>query len=85
MNAEKNLLNTMETIVGGFVGGGLSNKTRKWHLWVMMIVEPKWRRDQYEPIYFTEDDFGDIDWAHNDPMVILVLVHNFLVKWILVD
>ena len=51
----------------------------------MMTAEPKRRRDKHEPIYFTEDDFGDIDRAHDDPMVILALVHNFLVKRILVN
>ena len=48
-------------------------------------MEAKWRKDQYKPIYFTEDNFGDINQAHDDPMVILVLIHNFLVKQILVD
>ena len=38
-----------------------------------------------EPIYLIEDDFGDIDRVHNDPMVISALIHNFLVKRILVD
>ena len=72
-------------IVGGFAGGGSSNKARKWHLWCIMTSEAKWRKDHYEPIYFIEDDFGDIDREHDDPMVILALIHNFLVKQILVD
>ena len=75
----------METIASGFVGEGLSNKARKWHLWAMMTTEAKRRKDQYKPIYFIGDDFSDIDWAHDDPMVISALVHNFLVKRILVD
>ena len=50
-----------------------------------MTMEAKWRKDQYERIYFTEDEFCDIDQVHDDPMVILVLVHNFLVKQILVN
>ena len=85
-NAEKNqILGTVETTAGGFTGGGLLNKAWKWHLWTVMTMEAKWRKDQYKPIYFTEDDFGDIDRVHDDPMVILALVHNFLVKRILVD
>ena len=50
-----------------------------------MSIEAKQRKDQYEPIYFIEDDFGYIDQVHDNPMVISALVHNFLVKWILVD
>ena len=44
-------------------------------------MEPKKRRDQYKPIYF----FGDIDQEHDDPMVISTLIHNFLVKRILIN
>ena len=45
-----------------------------------MNVEHKKWREQYEPIYFTVEDFGDIDREHNDLMVISELIHNFLVK-----
>ena len=50
-----------------------------------MAVEAKRRKERYKPIYFTDDDFGNIDRAHDNPMVISKLVHNFLVKQILVD
>ena len=50
-----------------------------------MATEAKRRKDHHEPIYFTEDDYGDIDREHDDPMVISALIHNFLVKRILVD
>ena len=50
-----------------------------------MTMEAKWEKDHYEPIYFTKDNFGDIDREHDDPMVISTLIHNFLVKWILVN
>ena len=50
-----------------------------------MTTEAKQRKDHHEPIYFTEDDFRDIDREHDDPMVISTLIHNFLVKRILVD
>ena len=48
-------------------------------------MEAKQRKDRYEPIYFIKDDFSDTDQVHNDPIVISALVHNFLVKRILVD
>ena len=79
------ILGTIETILGSFTGGGLSNNAWKRHLWAIMNVEPKKRRNQYKPIYFFEEDFGDIDQDHDDPMVISTLIHNFLVKWILID
>ena len=50
-----------------------------------MNTKHKKRREKYEPIYFIEEDFGDIDWEHDDPIVILVLIYNFLVKRILVN
>ena len=45
-----------------------------------MTTEVKWRKDHHEPIYFTEDGYGDIDREHDNPMVISALIHNFLVK-----
>ena len=50
----------------------------------MNTKHKKWS-EKYEPIYFTEEDFRDINKNHDDPMVILVLIHNFLVKQVLVD
>ena len=49
----------------------------------MMNVESKKRKQHSKPIYFTEEDFGDIDREHNDPMVISALIYNFLVKQVL--
>ena len=51
----------------------------------MKLECKKKKREQYEPIYFTEENFEDIYKEHNDPMVISVLVHNILVKWVLVN
>ena len=64
--------------------GGITQHTKVTFM-NFMTVEAKRRKDRYELIYFTKDDFGDIDRAHDDPMVILAFVHNFLVKRILVD
>ena len=66
----------METITGSFIGGGSSNKGQKKNLRVVMMIESKSRKDQYKPIHFIKDDFGDIDQAHNDPLVISTLIHN---------
>ena len=39
----------------------------------------KWK-EHYEPIYFIEEDFGDIEREHDNLMVISALIHKFLVK-----
>ena len=84
-SADQRILGMVETIVGGFVGGDASNNTRKRHLRVMMSsVSKKWKK-HYEPIYFTKEDFGDIKREHDDPMVISALIHNLLVKRVLID
>ena len=51
---------------------------------VMNKERKKWK-DHYEPIYFTKEDFGDIDKEHDNPRVILALIHNFLVKQVLIN
>ena len=51
----------------------------------MMNIENKKWKEYYGPIYFTEEDFKDIDREYNDLMVILALIHNFLVKRILIN
>ena len=50
-----------------------------------MNVKSKRQKEHYEPICFTEEYFDDIDREHDDPMAISTLIHNFLVKWILVN
>ena len=49
------------------------------------MLKVKNRKKYYNPIYFTEEDFGDIERKHDDPMVISTLIHNFLVNQVLVD
>ena len=58
---------------------------KKRHLQVVMNVESKKWKGHYEPIYFTEEDFRDIEREHDDPMVISTLIHNFLIKRVLID
>ena len=50
-----------------------------------MNAESKKKKEHYKLICFTEEDFKDIDREHDDPMVIFTLIHNFLVKKILID
>ena len=78
-------MGTVETIAGGFAGGGASNKAKKRHLKAVMNAENKRCKEQYEPICFKEEDFREIEREHDDSMVISALIHNFLVKRVLVD
>ena len=50
-----------------------------------MNVNPKKQREQYESIYFIKEDFHNINQEYDDLMVISVLIHNFLMKQILVN
>ena len=62
MNYDENkILGTVETIAGGFARGNPSHNTQKWHMWTVMAVEAKRRKERYEPIYFTEKEFGNIE------------------------
>ena len=49
-----------------------------------MKKNKKWK-ECYKRICFIEEDFEDIDKEHDNPMVISALMHNFLVKRILID
>ena len=69
----------VRTISRGFVGGGTLNSTKKRNLRAVMNIENKKRKEHYKPIYFTEEDFGDIKKEYDNPMVISILIHNFLV------
>ena len=50
-----------------------------------MSVEHKKRKDHYEPIYFIKEDFRDISREHDNPMVVLTLIHNLLIKQVLIN
>ena len=76
---------TIKMIAEGFASRGISNNAKKKCLKVVMKLKKKRKKkEHYEPICFTEEDFRDIDREHDNPMVILALIHN-LVKQILVN
>ena len=82
---KQQILGIVETISRGFVRRGTLNNAKKRHLQAVMNVESKRWKVHYKPIYFIEEDFRDIDKEHDDPMMIPTLVHNFLVKRLLID
>ena len=77
----------INTIAGGFVGGGTTYSSRKRHLRAISFVYSihRWPRRSMLPILFTDDDFKIIDTRHNDPMVVTIEVANFLILKTLID
>jgi len=81
------LRGTINTIAGGFAGGGFTAIARKKHLRVVQSVNAVSApiRRNMPPITFTSDDFKAIDPKQDDPMVITVEIENFAVKKVLID
>ncbi|XP_020220974.1 uncharacterized protein LOC109803701 [Cajanus cajan] len=77
----------INTIVGGFAGGGSSSSARKRHLRAIKSVNAIGRASpiRMPPIMFTDRDFHGIDPVQDDPMVISVEINNCIVKKTLVD
>jgi len=75
----------INTIAGGFGGGGNSNSARKKHLRAIHQVNLVSARPRMPPITFTDEDFKGIDPTQDDPMVISVDIDNFMIKKTLVD
>ena len=75
----------INTIAGGFVGGGSSNSANKKHLRAIHQVNLVSARPRMPPITFTDEDFKGIDPTQDDPMAISVDIDNFTIKKTLVD
>jgi len=75
----------INTIAGGFGGGGSSNSVRKRHLRAVHQVNFVAIRPMMPPITFSDDDFQGVDPSEDDPMVILIDIDKFSIMKILVD
>ncbi|GFZ01910.1 hypothetical protein Acr_15g0005190 [Actinidia rufa] len=83
----------IKVISGGFAGGGESSSSRKKHAReirnqreVMSIGQSAKRpRVERNPITFTEEEAEALSQPHDDPLVILAVVSNLLVRRVLVD
>ncbi|XP_020222112.1 uncharacterized protein LOC109804693 [Cajanus cajan] len=77
----------INTISGGFAGGGGSSSAWKRHLRAIKSVNAVGRTSSVHmpPITFTDQDFQGIDPIQDDPMVISVEINNCIVKKTLVD
>ena len=81
------LRGTINTISGGFAGGGCSSSSRKKHLRAVQSVHAVWRgpRRRMPPITFSDSDFQGVDANQDDPVVITIELENFAVKKVLID
>jgi len=77
----------INTIAGGFAGGGITSTARKRHLRIVQSVNAISRplAKKMPPITFTNADFKGVDPQQDDPMVITVEIENFAVMKTLVD
>jgi hypothetical protein len=84
-NEEKR--HTLNTISGGFAGGGESSSSRKKYVrQVMLCQEYETPASGREPdISFTTKDFRDVIPHDDDPMVITLQIFKWDVKRVLID
>ncbi|XP_020216893.1 uncharacterized protein LOC109800524 [Cajanus cajan] len=77
----------INTIAGGFAGGGSTSSARRRHLRAVRSVNSvnQPRLPIMPPITFSDRDFRGADPVQDDPMVISVEMHNCIVKKTLVD
>ncbi|XP_020225277.1 uncharacterized protein LOC109807163 [Cajanus cajan] len=77
----------INTIAGGFAGGGSTSSARKRHLRAVRSVNSvnQSKTPKMPPITFSDRDFRGVDPVQDDPMVISVEMHNCIVKKTLVD
>ncbi|XP_052724090.1 uncharacterized protein LOC128193934 [Vigna angularis] len=83
---EQPLRGVINTISGGFAGGGPSTSTRKRHLRSLHSVNPvEMVRRSMPSITFSNEDFHAPDPNQNDPMVITAVISRYNVGKVLVD
>jgi len=75
----------INTIVGGFAGGGDTKNARKKHLRAVHQVNSVVVRPRMPPITFIDDDFKGVDPSQDYPMVISVDIDRFTIMKTLVD
>jgi len=84
---EKSLKGVINYIFGGFARGGSPVSARKTYVRAIQslnVVSTHPMRHM-PPITFWDEDFQVIDPQHDDPMVILVEIEDFVVRKTLVD
>ncbi|XP_047152768.1 uncharacterized protein LOC124824381 [Vigna umbellata] len=83
---ERPLRGHINTISGGFAGGGLSSSSRKRHVRALQSVHLVDKpRHSMPPITFSDEDFHAPDPDQDDPMVITAEIARYGVSKVLVD
>jgi hypothetical protein len=77
----------LNTILGGFAGGGESSSSRKKYVRQVMLCQEYEETDQkHEPdVSFTSKDYRDIVPHDDDPMVVTLQIFKWDVKRVLID
>jgi hypothetical protein len=84
----KGMQKVINSIAGGFTGGGDTSSARKRHLRAVFSINPtvEIKLSKTSPlISFSMEEFKGEDANKDDPMVISVFVLNFMVKPVLID
>ncbi|XP_024630733.1 uncharacterized protein [Medicago truncatula] len=77
---------TLNTISGGFAGGGESSASRKKYVRQVMFIDDRATNSENEQdITFTSDDYEGVVPHDDDPMVITLQIFNWDVKRVLID
>ncbi|XP_014491816.1 uncharacterized protein LOC106754319 [Vigna radiata var. radiata] len=83
---DRSIRGRINTISGGFAGGGPSTSARKRHVRALRSVNSvQATRKSMPPITFTDDDFHAPDLEQDDPMVITAEIARYEVGKFLVD
>jgi hypothetical protein len=82
----------INTIAGGFTGGGESNSAQRNHAMSLASGEvlsiarpPKSQRREAPLIVFTDEDLQSIAFLHNDALVVTLLISNYNIHKVLID
>ncbi|XP_058189241.1 uncharacterized protein LOC131306828 [Rhododendron vialii] len=85
----------IKVIHGGFAGGGESSNARKAHLRKLRTEEhlevntvgcpSKLQKKEEIPIIFSEEDIKGVQISHDDPLIITIVVANYLTRRVLID
>jgi hypothetical protein len=82
----------INTIAGGFAGGGESSSAQRSHARslasgeVLSFVTPsKSQKRETQPIVFTDEDLQGVTFPHDDTLVVTLLISNYNVHKVLID
>ena len=83
-------MRTINVIVGGFAGGGVTKSAHKRHLQEVLSLSTTRIKKPYKPpttpeVVFSSSDFEGVIPGHDDPMIISAKMVNAEVKRVFID